>query len=117
VNPADPGFGAHVFTSEDAVFHGVAYPGSDGHDASPQVTADLTHSSSDTYGYLDRGTISLRNTAETSLGLGDVATSHNTTAVPLSPKAQEVVTELENQGGYGLATLPANYGLPWGPSP
>jgi hypothetical protein len=117
VNPADPGFGANVFTSEDVVYHGVAYPGSDWHDASPQVTAELDHTTTYDYGYLDRGTISLRNTAETSLGLGDVATSHNTSAVPLSPKAQEVVTELEKQGGYGLATLPANYGLPWGPGP
>ena len=115
VNPTDPAWGGRIFTSEDVVFHGQAYPGSDGHDASPQVTAQLDHTSTYDYGYFDRGTISLLNTAKSSLGMGGEATASNTTAVPLSAEAQRDISTIEQYGG--IPVLPANYGLPWGPGP
>lgn len=75
VNPTEPYFGAHVFSSEDAVVDGQLLHGSGGHDASPRVSAGLggTDPTEVGYGYFDRLTTPLHNTALTSLGISDPA--------------------------------------------
>jgi len=55
--------------------NGVSLEGSDWHSVAPQVSADVTGESTDQYGYLDSGTTPLRNTALTSIGLGDYVVS------------------------------------------
>ena len=71
VDPTQPAFGAHVFSSEGATVDGVKLHGSDWHFASPQVEAQLAGRITDQYGYLGRLTTPLYNTGLTSLGLGD----------------------------------------------
>lgn len=75
VNPTEELFGGQVFSSEDSVVNGVSLEGSDWHSVAPQVSADVTGESTDQYGYLDSGTTPLRNTALTSIGLGDYVVS------------------------------------------
>lgn len=68
LNPADSEWGARTFSSNDERVDGDAYPGSDGHSATPATEAALARQEPAELGYLDRGTSSLRNTAYTSLG-------------------------------------------------
>jgi hypothetical protein len=71
-NPTDASFGAHVFSSEDAVTdYYRALEGSDGHPATPQIDASLEGKTTSDYGYLDMNSTPLYNTAVTTLGLGD----------------------------------------------
>jgi WXG100 family type VII secretion target len=68
INPGDPGWGARTFSSNDAVIDGQHYVGSGGHGATTATEAMQSGDPVGGYGYLDRRTSSLRNTAYTSLG-------------------------------------------------
>ncbi|WIB76966.1 alpha/beta hydrolase [Curtobacterium sp. MCPF17_002] len=67
-NPGDPDWGARTFSSNDEEIDGDAYPGSDGHSATPATEAGINGREVTGKGYLDAGTSSLYNTARTSLG-------------------------------------------------
>jgi hypothetical protein len=68
-NPTDASFGANVFSSETANLDGRQLEGSDGHHTTPHANAGSRASDSTPYGYLDKYTTPLYNSAIASLGL------------------------------------------------
>lgn len=71
VDPRDASFGGNTFSAEDGTVGGMTLHGSDGHSATPAAADELAGDRADEYGYLDRGTTSLYNTAIVTLGLDD----------------------------------------------
>lgn len=86
VSPTEPGFGAQVFSSEASTIDGIQLRGSDGHSAAPQVRAGIDGKEENDYGYLDRDTTPLRNTALSSLGRSEEITVEQPSQLIIQPQ-------------------------------